>query len=163
MRLRYSEAMQRRHNLPREWLFTDERMGGELWPALRRLPRGSGVVVRHHDAPIRDELVKRIRRIACARGLLVVDEADGGVARVHDSAELRKALTRNVPLIFVSSLYPTRSHPDRAPLPRMRAATLARLARRQLFALGGMDSKRFRTVEPLGFAGWGGIDAWLKI
>lgn len=154
--------MQRRQNLPREWLFADERMGEGLWPALRRLPRGSGVVIRHHAGENRRELVERIRKLARTRALVVLDEAEGQVARVHNSSELRRALARNVPLIFVSSLYPTRSHPDRDPLPRMRAATLARLAKGRVFALGGMDSERFRSVEPLGFAGWGAIDAWLK-
>lgn len=146
--------MHRRQNLPRQWLFTDERMGDELWPALRRMPPGSGVVVRD------PKLEKRIRRIARARGLLVLGEAE--VARVHNSAELRRALSRNAPLIFVSSLHPTRSHSGREPVPRMRAATLARLAGGRAFALGGMDAKRFAAVQRLGFAGWGAIDAWLR-
>ncbi len=153
--------MQRRQNLPSEWLLTDERMGDELWPALRRLPRGSGVVVRHQGVPNRSELVRRVRAIARARGLLVLDEAEGEVERVHNVAELRRALSRNVTLIFVSSLYPSQSHPGRDPLPRMRAATLARLAKRRVFALGGMDAERFRSVQRLGFVGWGAIDAWL--
>jgi thiamine-phosphate pyrophosphorylase len=148
--------MRRRQNLPRQWLFTDARISDDLWAALRRLPPGSGVIVRQ------PELLNRIRRIGRARALTVIDERDGQVARVHDSAELRRALTRNVPVIFVSSLYSTRSHPERAPLPRMRAATLARLAHGRAFALGGMDAERFAAVQRLGFAGWGGIDAWLK-
>jgi thiamine-phosphate pyrophosphorylase len=42
----------------------------------------------------------------------------------------------------------------------MRAAALARLAGRKLVALGGMDERRFRRVERLGFVGWAGISAF---
>ena len=93
----------------------------------------------------------------------MIKEAGGAVARVHDACELRRALVKGTPLIFVSALYPTRSHPGRPPLPRMRAATLARLSPRPLFALGGMDANKFQRIRRLGFYGWGGIDAWLKI
>ena len=151
----------RQRPLPRAWLLTDERIGDRLWDAIRRLPRGSGVVVRHHNAPDRRALLRRIQRMARARGLVAVDEAGGGVARVHDSRELRQALTARAPLIFISALHETRSHPDRQPLPRMRAAALARLARRRAYALGGMDARRFAAARPLGFIGWGAIDAWL--
>jgi thiamine-phosphate pyrophosphorylase len=150
----------RQTSTPLTWLFTDERLGEALWSAIGRLPRGSGIVVRHHGAANRRELLRRIHRIARARGLLVVDEAKGEIARVHDVAELRRALLRKAPLIFISPLHRTRSHPDQRPLPRMRAATLARLAGQPVLGLGGMDARRFRAFAPLGFAGWGAIDAW---
>ncbi|RYD48780.1 MAG: thiamine phosphate synthase, partial [Sphingomonadales bacterium] len=41
--------MRCRHPLiPKLWLMTDERMGDDLWDALKRLPRGSGVIFRHY-------------------------------------------------------------------------------------------------------------------
>jgi hypothetical protein len=43
----------------------------------------------------------------------------------------------------------------------MRAAALARLAGRRLFALGGLDAKRYATLARLGFIGWAGISAWI--
>jgi hypothetical protein len=42
----------------------------------------------------------------------------------------------------------------------MRAAAFARLARRKLLALGGMDEKRYAQVARLGFIGWAGISAF---
>jgi thiamine-phosphate pyrophosphorylase len=73
---------------------------------------------------------------------------------------LRQALLRRTPLILLSPVYPTRSHPEWAALPRMRAASLARLAGRRLIALGGMDAKRYAGIKPLGFRGWAGISAF---
>jgi thiamine-phosphate pyrophosphorylase len=70
-------------------------------------------------------------------------------------------LFARVPLILLSPIHSTRSHPDWRPIPRMRAAAYARLAGRRLIALGGMDERRFERIERLGFVGWAGIDAWL--
>lgn len=156
--------MRRRQHLPSQWLFTDERLGDPV-RAVARLPWGSGVILRHHglEPAERRLLLRRLRRAAALRGITLVDEADGRVARVHDSGELRVALTRRIPLLFISSLHATRSHPGRVPIPRMRAAALARLAGARAFALGGMDERRFRAVKPLGFRGWGGIDAWIAL
>jgi thiamine-phosphate pyrophosphorylase len=64
------------------------------------------------------------------------------------------------PLIFLSPIHPTRSHPEWRALPRMRAAALARLGRRRLFALGGMNPKRYAKIARLGFIGWAGISAF---
>jgi thiamine-phosphate pyrophosphorylase len=91
---------------------------------------------------------------------------DGGTrcaARVHNVRELRRALAARVPLILLSPIFATRSHPEWKPLPRMRAAALARLAGRRAIALGGMNRRRFKVIEKLGFIGWAGIDAWIRI
>ena len=147
---------------PAAWLITDERLGHGLLARLRRLDRGTGVLVRHHHLPPgeRRMLLRQVRLVARARGLTVVDEAEGKVARVHSARELRRALPKGPDLLFLSPLFPTRTHPDWRPLHHMRAAALARLAGRPVLALGGMDARRYDRVRALGFAGWGGIDAW---
>lgn len=152
-----------RQSLPAVWLITDERLA-ELPRRLRALPRGSGVIVRHHGlAPAeRRRLLREVRRIAAVRDLTVVDEASGAVARVHGAGELRRALLRRTPLILLSPMHETRSHPGWEPMPRMRAAALNRLSSGRLLALGGMNGKRFTRLRLLGFAGWAGIDAFEK-
>ena len=152
----------RQTSVPRQWLIADERIGEELWPAVRRLPKGSGVLVLYRAMAKgrRARLLARLRAAGRARGLVIADEAAGEAARVHDSAELRRAGLDRVPLILLSPLFRTRSHPDRPPLRRMQASALLRLARVPAIALGGMNERRFRRVERLGFSGWAGIDAW---
>jgi thiamine-phosphate pyrophosphorylase len=148
---------------PTAWLISDPRLG-DLLPLLRTLPPGTGVVLRHHElAPAeRRRLVRQAKRLAAGRGLVLVDEASGAVARVHDARELRRARLAGAQLVFLSPMFGTRSHPEWRPLPRMRAAALARLGGRRLLALGGMDAERFARVRGLGFVGWGGIDGWVK-
>jgi thiamine-phosphate pyrophosphorylase len=156
-------AMKRRQTrLPRQWLIADDRMGADLLNAVSALPRGSGVLVLFRDraGPERRKILQQFRRVAAAKGLMIADEGAGAAARVHNLPQLRRALLARVSLILLSPVFPTRSHPDWIPLPRMRAAAYARLARRRLIALGGMNERRFAQLEALGFQAWAGIDAW---
>jgi thiamine-phosphate pyrophosphorylase len=103
---------------------------------------------------------RRLRRLAKLRDLTIATDGPRTTARVHDMRELRQALMRGAPLIFVSPLYRTKTHPDWQPLPRMRAAAFARLANRRTFALGGMNARRYAKIAPLGFIGWAGVSAF---
>ncbi|MFL6764866.1 MAG: hypothetical protein ACJ8FO_06680 [Sphingomicrobium sp.] len=147
--------MIRRQTAPRQWLIVDT--PDDLWPALRRLERRSGVLVL---APLDAAERRRLRHIAGSRALTVVAEQPRSAVRVHNSRELRQALLRRTPLILLSPIHRTSSHPDWHPLPRMRAAAFARLAGRRLFALGGMNRERYAKIAPLGFIGWTGISAF---
>ena len=171
--------MRRRHPcVPTRWLMTDERMGEALWAALRRLPRGGGVIFRHHATPLpeRRRLFARVRRIARARDLVLVragPDAMRGEMGVHgrrgaglvtwpahDARQAALGVRRGAAVLFVSPLFATRSHPGAQPLAHWRAAAIARAMPTTAIALGGMNERRFRTVRSLGFAGYAGIDCW---
>lgn len=155
----------RQTSIPRQWLITDQRLGDAFPRLVARLPFGIGVLVRHHHLrpAERQRLLRQIRRTGRSRGLVVIDEADGIAARVHDPSEIRRARRAGARILLLSPMFETRSHPRWRPLPRMRAAALARLAKAPVIALGGMDERRFRSLSGLGFVGWAGVDAWLKL
>jgi thiamine-phosphate pyrophosphorylase len=168
--------------LPLIWLMTDERQGENLFAAIAQLPRGAGIVFRHHGLAPRDRrrLFDRVRTLARRRRLMLLLagppalarawRADGSHGRgrasgvrsapVHDLVEIRAAERDGAALLFLSPLYATRSHPGAKPLGRVRFANLARQARRPVIALGGIDRRRARKVRDLGADGWAGIDAW---
>ena len=146
-----------RQMTPQQWLILTEQIQPELWLAIRRLPPGSGILMLGQPSAKEQ---RRLRHLGALRSLAVVIEARGGAARVHNAGELRRAMLRRTPIILLSPLWPTHSHPEWKPLPRMRAAALARLGGRKLLALGGMDAKRYATVAQLGFIGWAGISAF---
>lgn len=173
--------MRRRHpDLPRLWLLTDERQGEALWDAIRRLPRGSGVIVRHYSLPAkeREDLFRRIRRMR--RGLVLAwsgnaadalrlraDAVYGADARrtllprlwpAHDRAEIVEAQRTGAALLLLSPVFSTRSHPGACPLGPVRFGLLTNGARVPVIALGGMTSTRARQVRGAGAAGWAGID-----
>jgi thiamine-phosphate pyrophosphorylase len=163
--------------IPRRWLMTDERMGEALWPAIRRLPRGSGIVVRHYGLPPagRRALLARIERLAARRGLVVLGagmQASGGIHNgrgqglvsraVHDRREAIAAARAGADLVFASPVFVTRSHPGARALGVVRLGLLVRGLPMPVIALGGMDERRFRRVRGIGLHGWAAIDAWLQ-
>jgi thiamine monophosphate synthase len=149
--------MKRRQTLPRQWLIIDGRPTAELWRTIQDLRRGSGVLLL---AGLSANERRRLRHLANMRGLTVAQETRGEAARVHNIQELRAALRRRTPLILLSPIHRTASHPDWLPMPRFRAAAFARLARRKAVALGGMNQKQYARIAPLGFIGWAGISAF---
>jgi thiamine-phosphate pyrophosphorylase len=172
--------MRRADALPTIWLMTDERLGDALWPAIMALPRGAGIVFRHHATELatRRRLFARIRQLAQRRGLVLIRAGatrmpgERGVhnqpgpglrsAAVHSLAEGIAARRRGAAVVFISPLFATRSHPGAAALGPLRAAMIARRVGLPAIALGGMNARRFRPLKALGFHGWAGIDAWTK-
>lgn len=175
----------RSRSLPRCWLLTDERQGAALWPALARMPRGAGIVIRHYrlDPAARRALITRIRAIARRRGLVVVlagpareavrHRLDGvyqhprhghprliELATAHDRAELVAAARRGADQVLLSPVFATRSHPGARVLGPVRFGLLAQRARLPVIALGGMTSDRAKRLAALGAQGWAGIDGW---
>ena len=167
--------MSARQPLPRLWLMTDERLGDRLLRAVERLPAGAGIVFRHYSLAeaARRALFERVREIAPGPVLLAgaADQAlawgaDGSHGRhqgattapAHDLAEIRAAEAAGAALIFLSSVFATRSHPGAAALGAEGFAALARQTSLPVVALGGMDAARAATLT--GAYGWAGIDAW---
>ncbi|MDO6416017.1 thiamine phosphate synthase [Sphingomonas sp. BIUV-7] len=177
--------MPARQPVPTLWLFTDERADIGLERALGRLPRGAGIVFRHHATPraARRARFETVRRIAKARGLVLILAgdprdaigwgADGwhgrGVLRlplrfrtapVHDPRELVAARRAGVDVAFVSPVFATRSHPGAPALGPIRLGQMAKRSTLTIVALGGMDARRYRRMRALGASGWAAIDAW---
>lgn len=175
-----------RDGLPTLWLMTDERVDdARLLAAVGALPRGAGVVFRHYRLPMADRraLFDRVRAIARRRGLLLLLGGDARQARAwradgwhgrsrgrpewpmvhsaaaHGLAEIRAAERAGAQLLFLSPVFPTRSHPGVRALGRSRFAGLARQARRPVIALGGMTARRAAALRSCGIHGWAAIDA----
>ena len=164
---------------------TDERMGDGLWDAIGRVPPDTGGIVFRHYAlrgPERLALGKRVAELAEKRKLFLAVAGDRLLAdqlgaqlvhnpqgagelpfsrSVHDEQEALDARRAGASLVFVSPLYPTRSHPETVTLGPERAARLAEIAGCPAIALGGMTFGRFWTLGAA-FHGWAAIDAWLE-
>lgn len=167
---------------------TDERMGEALLDAVERLPRGAGIVFRHHSLGERERiaLYRKIRRIALRRRLTLVVAgpialarrlgADGAHLRaahvtprgmirtvsVHNARELVTARRARADLAFVSPVFATRSHPGAHALGRVRFGLLTARSPIPVVALGGLDARRARSLARFRIHGWAAIDAWTK-
>ena len=169
-----------RHPFPTIWLISDVRNDAGLEAALKRMPRGSGLIYRHyHLSPAaRRARFERLARIARRCGHLVMlagsakearawraDGAYGAPHRlargprairlvtVHSLRELTRA--HRADAVLLSPVFQTRSHPGGAVLGAVRFLTLARRSRHPVIALGGMSQARARQ---LGAPRWAAID-----
>jgi thiamine-phosphate pyrophosphorylase len=165
--------------LPKIWLITDERTQANLYPALEALPRGSGVIFRHFSLAEEERrtLFEAVRFLARRRRLwliLVGPEklarawrADGShglhrgavSAPVHNLREMIVAERGGAQLLFVSPVFATRTHPGAKGLGRIGFARVSQKAKLPVIALGGMNSKRAKTLNS---HGWAGIDAFAR-
>ena len=167
--------MPSRQPLPRLWLMTDERLGDGLLAAVGRLPEGAGIVFRQYSLTEAERrvLFDAVKQAAPGPVLLagfpeqaLAWGADGSHGRhrgattapAHDLAEIRAAERAGAALVFLSPVFPTRSHPDATVLGPEGFAALASQTALPVIALGGMNAGRARTLS--GAYGWAGIDAW---
>ena len=163
--------------LPHLWLMTDERLGDGLPAAVARLPGGAGIVFRHYSLaePERRTLFEVVKGAAPGPVLLAGSAeqarawgADGShgtgtgatTAPAHDLAEIRAAEAAGAVLIFLSPVFPTRSHPGKPALGVDGFAALAVQTSLPVIALGGMNAARATQLR--GAYGWAGIDAWAR-
>jgi thiamine-phosphate pyrophosphorylase len=164
---------------PKIWLMTDERLGKALLPSIAALPRGSGIIFRHHslDANERLKLLRIVSASARRFGhILVVGgrpiatpiwQAVGKHGRVrgamtapvHSLREAIAAERAGAKLLFVSPIFATRSHPDNPGLGRVRFGLLIRNLRVPVIALGGMTKSRARSLKAMNIYGWAAISA----
>lgn len=162
---------------------TDERLADGLLDAVARVPRGGGVVFRHHGLPTdeRRALAQAIARLCRRRGLtLVIADPPAGMravavhlptrvrrrprnrpalvtAAAHDMQEAARAGRLGAQLLFVSPVFATASHPGARTLGPLRFGLLVQRLRLPVIALGGLDTGRYRRLKPLGADGFAAI------
>ncbi|WP_374588335.1 thiamine phosphate synthase [Novosphingobium sp.] len=178
----YSDPMSPRHPVSKIWLVSDARNDAALERALKRLPRGSGLIFRHYhlSPPERRARFKQLRRLARQHGHRMVlsgtaaearrwgadgaygaDLSAGGstlrLVTVHSLRELRRA--HRADAVLLSPVFPTRSHPGGKVLGPVRWRAIAALSPVPVIALGGMTAPRARRI---GAEHWAGIDAFLR-
>lgn len=174
--------MRARQTLPDLWLLSDERNDAVLEEAITTLPKGSGFIFRHyHLAPAaRRERFNQLGFLCRLAGHLVVLSSDSDTAlewgadgvygpptklgkrpgllrfaTVHSAREISLADRAGVDAMFLSAVYPTRSHPDGGCLGKTNFLELAARAKAPVIALGGMNAER---AAELGWPRWAAID-----
>ncbi|MGE4321452.1 MAG: thiamine phosphate synthase [Sphingobium sp.] len=181
-----------RKNVPTFWLMTDERVSdAALLAAAAHLPKGrGGIVFRHYHTPraARRALFERLRVVARRRRLVLMLAGDMGTAvawradgrhgrdngprhavrpmlysaPAHDVREVLAAGRGGVDLLFLSPLFPTRSHPGKRHLGCVRFAAIAGQARVPVMAMGGVRPAHRRWLGRIGAAGVAAIDGFTE-
>jgi thiamine-phosphate pyrophosphorylase len=191
-RLQARQARQRhRRTLPSLWLVTDARRLPDPLPAVATLPRGSGVIFRHYEAPGRGALAAALARLCRRRGVLLLVAGDArlaaavGAAGVHlPEAEGYRATAlkrqrrtwvvsiaahslpalkraRLADFTLLSPVFATRSHPGAPTLGPIRFAALCRQSPVQVVALGGINGATASLLHGARHSGLAAIDGLL--
>ncbi len=174
--------MTRAKTLPALWLLSDERNDAALERALATLPRGNAFVYRHYHLTerARRERFDALASIARAGGHLVILSgaadvaqawgADGiygppgklgtlpgllRLATAHDAREISHANRDKADGVFLSPVFPTRSHPGGGCLGIGNFREIAERAEMPVIALGGMTAERARDLD---WPRWAAID-----
>ena len=174
--------MNPRQTFPELWLITDERNDAVLDDAIRRLPRGSGLIYRHYHLADAERIARfhELTRLARARDMVVIlaDSAltaaewgaDGiygpphalyprrdmlRLATAHSLREIGEAHRLGADAVLLSPVFATRSHPGGVALGPLRFRLMAQFAKMPVIALGGMDQ---RNADRLGWPYWAAID-----
>ena len=171
--------------LPRIWLMTDARNDSYIEDAIRKLPRGSGIIFRHYHLceSARKARFISVQLIAKRCGHLIflagtpqlarAWNADGVHSRyhnrslkigllcsapVHNMREIHAAKRSGADIFLLSPIAKTSSHPGKPALNRLQLQHLVGICDKPVALLGGMDEKRFRHYADLGVYGWAAID-----
>ena len=173
----------RQPTLPLLWLLSDARNDDRLEAALASLPAGSGFVFRHYhlDEEVRRQRFAALKALAVLKydHLMILagsyEQARdwgatgvyGDTARIapatdmlklataHDGDELAEAGRAGADGVFLSPVFPTRSHPELRPLGVHGFHVLAQQSPVPVIALGGMSEER---ASELNWPRWGAID-----
>jgi thiamine-phosphate pyrophosphorylase len=176
-----------RRRVPRLWFFTDDRLGRTNADILRRLPRGTGVVLRSATANPMPQW-RQWAMICRARGLIFLvsgaphavgtlgaygvhwPEASTPQRRIrsndvmtcsaHGPSGVAKARRADVDVIFLSPIFATQSHVGAPSLGKVRFGLLARGEPLRIVALGGILPANVRAVLPFCEGGIAGISGW---
>jgi len=170
--------------LPSLILMTDDDRLPDPLPAVHALPRGSMVIVRARDAARRALLAERILAVAREHALIVLVADDPVLASQADGLHLPdvrartashwralhprwlitvsqhglKAAPAAADAVLLSNVFATESHAGREGLGPLKAASIARLIGKPVFALGGISPQNARALPPA-FAGLAAIGA----
>jgi thiamine-phosphate pyrophosphorylase len=172
--------------LPVLALFTDEDRLPDPVAAAKALPFGSLVIARARTDSARAKLVENLSPVANARNLILLVANDAVLAAKANGLHLpevraaeaahwraryphwlvtaaahspRTFLRSDADAFFLSPVFATQSHPNKAGLSPLRAAALARLSIKPVYALGGVTARNAALLDGLGFSGIAGISA----
>ncbi len=170
---------------------TDDTLAVDWMEAVRTLPRGSAVVVRHREGRAREALARLLRPVCRARGirLLIGDDVklavrlrvDGvhlpearmakvGQARAqfglvtvsaHDRAAVVRAGVLGADAVFVSPVFATASHAGRGGLGVVRFAAMSAGSGCPVNALGGVDANSIGRLGGVRLAGVALVRGWI--
>lgn len=186
MRLAKPASARNGRTLPRGFFLTDPARTPDILDVVGRLPRGMGVIWRHHgEANL--AFGRQLARLCRRRGLVLLVSADPALAArvgangvhwpekrlrgararhprhletaaAHSAAAISRAKRHGVDAVLLSAVFPSRSPSAGPAIGALRFRQLARAADLPIFALGGVSADTAARAMHHA-AGWAAVDA----
>jgi len=173
-------------SLPNLWLFTDSHKTLKPVELSKSLPMKSGVIIRNYKSKNKKNIIKDILNVKKRRMLtvLISGEYKRGLnidgnhfpqwanpitngnkitsMSFHHAKDLRKSINLKADLIFISPVFPSTSHKNKQCLGVIKLGLMARLFKKNVIALGGINNKNISRLRSLPISGCAGIDMFKK-
>jgi thiamine-phosphate pyrophosphorylase len=172
--------------LPNLWLFTDSLKTLKPIELSKRLPKKSGLVIRHYNSKNKTIILKDILHIKKRRMFTVLISGkykrglniDGNhfpqwanpinngnkitSMSFHHAKDIRKSINLKADLIFISPVFPSTSHKNKQCLGVIKLGLMARLFKKHVIALGGINNKNITRLRSLPISGCAGIELFTE-
>jgi len=172
--------------LPNLWLFTDSLKTLKPIELSKRLPKKSGLVIRHYNSKNKTIILNDILHIKKRRMFTVLISGkykrglniDGNhfpqwanpinngnkitSMSFHHAKDIRKSINLKADLIFISPVFPSTSHKNKQCLGVIRLGLMARLFKKHVIALGGINNKNITRLRSLPISGCAGIELFTE-
>ena len=78
----------------------------------------------------------------------------------HGAKDIRKSINIRADIIFISPIFHTTSHPEEKSLGVIKLGLMAKLFKKPIVALGGINNNNISRLKGLPIAGCAGIDVF---
>ena len=175
-----------KNKIPNIWLFTDSIKTLDPVKLAKSLPKKSGIVIRNYKSKNKEAIIKNILNIKKRKALTVLIagkyrrnlNVDGNhllqwvnynskvnkitSISVHAASDIRKSINLKADLVFISPVFLSSSHDSKQHLGPIRLGLLARLFKKDVIALGGINKKNIARLRSFPISGCAGIDMFLE-
>ena len=172
--------------LPNLWLFTDSTKTVNPVALSKNLPKNSGIVIRSYGAKNKETIIRDVLNMKKRRLFTVLISgkykralnADGNHTpqwtnypyktkniisiSAHSAKDVRKSLNVKADLIFISPVFVSTSHKDNRHLGVIKLGLMAKLFKKPVIALGGINNQNISLLKSLPISGCAGIDIFIN-
>ena len=171
--------------IPYVWFLTDSIKTKTPLETSRKLPANSGILIRSYNIQNKDIIIKNIINLKKRKLHTVLvsgrhkshSNVDGVhlpswlnssffinkkliSMSAHGARDIRKSINIKADIIFISPIFDTTSHPESKNIGVIKLGLMAKLFKKPIVALGGINNNNISRLKGLPIIGCAGIDVF---
>ncbi|MDG2001154.1 MAG: thiamine phosphate synthase [Alphaproteobacteria bacterium] len=181
----YYSKSYKKIKIPYIWFLTDTVKTKNPLDISRKLPFNSGILIRSYNNKNKEKIIKNIINLKKRKVHTVLvsgrhkshSNIDGAhlpswlnssflinkkliSMSAHGAIDIRKSINIKADIIFISPIFHTTSHPEAKNLGVIKLGLMAKLFKKPVIALGGINNNNISRLKGLPIAGCAGIDVY---